>query len=170
MDDFVRRCDGAASDAAIRDDKDGAVRHRYFEDFAIGQRFETGAYTLRSDELFEFARRYDPQPFHLDSDAAALSVFGGIAASGWHTAALTIKLLVESDLAIAGGIVGRVVETLEWPRPVRADDTLMVRSEVLDASPSRSRPGGKVRLRSETLNQDGQVVQTMTALLLVPSR
>jgi acyl dehydratase len=143
---------------------------RYFEDFAVGQRFETGAYTLDAKELFEFARQYDPQPFHLDAEAAARSVFHGLAASGWHTAALTIKLLVESDLRIAGGIVGRVIETLEWPRPVRAGDTLVVRSEVLDVSNSRSRPGGKVRMRSETLNQNGEVIQAMTALLLVPSR
>ena len=97
-------------------------------------------------------------------------MFRGIAASGWHTAALTIKLLVESDLAIAGGIVGRVIETLEWPRPVRAGDTLVVRSEVLDVSASRSRPGGKIRIRSETINQEDEVVQAMTALLLVPAR
>jgi acyl dehydratase len=80
-----------------------------------------------------------------------------------------MKLLVESDL-IAGGIIGRVIETLEWPRPVRAGDTLVVRSEVLEVSSSGTRPGGKVRMRSQTLNQDGEVVQTMTALLLVPSR
>jgi acyl dehydratase len=90
-------------------------------------------------------------------------------ASGWHTAALTIKLLVESDLNIAG-ITGRVIEHLEWPRPVRPGDTLPVRSEVLDVNNSRSHPGSKVRLRSETVNQHGEVVQAMTALLLVPSR
>ncbi len=153
-----------------KDNEGSAVTQRYFNDFAVGQRFETGTYTLDSEELFEFARRYDPQPFHLNAEAAARSVFRGIAASGWHTAALTIKLLVESDLAIAGGIVGRVIETLEWPRPVRAGDTLVVRSEVLDVSASRSRPGGKVRMLSETLNQEGEVVQAMTALLLVPAR
>jgi acyl dehydratase len=146
------------------------MTERYFEDFAAGQRFETGAYTLEAEELFEFARRYDPQPFHLDADAAARSLFRGLAASGWQTAALTIKLLVESDLKIAGGIVGRVIETLEWPQPVRAGDTLTVRSEVLDVSNSRSRPGGKVRMHSETVNHHGDVVQRMTALLLVPSR
>ena len=147
-----------------------AVTERYFEDFAVGQRFETGTYTLDEEELFSFARRYDPQSFHLDVEAASRSLFRGLAASGWHTAAVTIKLLVESDLDIAGGIIGRVIENLEWPRPVRAGDTLVVRSEVLDVAPSRSRPGGKVRLRSETLNQGGEVVQAMTALLLVPSR
>jgi acyl dehydratase len=146
------------------------MTERYFEDFAVGQRFETGTYTLEHQELFEFAREYDPQPFHLDPEAASRSVFRGLAASGWHTAALTIKLLVESDLNIAGGIVGRVIETLEWPQPVRAGDTLTVRSEVLDVSNSRSRPGGKVRMHSETVNQHGDVVQRMTALLLVPSR
>jgi acyl dehydratase len=146
------------------------MTERYFEDFAVGQRFETGTYTLQAETLFEFARQYDPQPFHLDAEAAARSVFRGLAASGWHTAALTMKLLVESDLEIAGGIIGRVIETLEWPRPVRAGDTLVVRSEVLEVSSSRTRPGGKVRMRSQTLNQDGEVVQAMTALLLVPSR
>jgi acyl dehydratase len=146
------------------------MTERYFEDFAVGQRFETGTYTLEAETLFEFARQYDPQPFHLDAEAAARSVFGGLAASGWHTAALTMKLLVESDLGIAGGIIGRVIETLEWPRPVRAGDTLVVRSEMLEVSSSQTRPGGKVRMRSETLNQDGGVVQAMTALLLVPSR
>jgi acyl dehydratase len=146
------------------------MTERYFEDFAIGQRFETGTYTLEAETLFEFARQYDPQPFHLDAAAAARSVFRSLAASGWHTAALTMKLLVESDLGIAGGIIGRVIETLEWPRPVRAGDTLVVRSEVLEVSSSQTRPGGKVRMRSETLNQDGEVVQAMTALLLVPSR
>jgi acyl dehydratase len=146
------------------------MTERYFEDFAVGQRFETGTYTLQAETLFEFARQYDPQPFHLDAEAGARSVFRGLAASGWHTAALTMKLLVESDLGIAGGIIGRVIETLEWPQPVRAGDTLVVRSEVLEVSSSQTRPGGKVRMRSETLNQDGEVVQAMTALLLVPSR
>src|SRR5512144_1585399 len=146
------------------------MTERYFEDFVVGQRFETGTHTLEAERLFEFARQYDPQLFHLDVEAASRSVFRGLAASGWHTAALTIKLLVESDLNIAGGIIGRVIEHLEWPRPVRAGDRLTVRSEVLDVNASRSRPGGKVRLRSETVNQHGEVVQAMTALLLVPSR
>ena len=86
------------------------MTERYFEDFAIGQRFVSGTYTLQAETLFEFAREYDPQPFHLDAEAAARSVFRGLAASGWHTAAITIKLLVESGLNIAGGIVGRVIE------------------------------------------------------------
>lgn len=142
----------------------------YFEDLRVGDRFVTGAYTLTRDELLGFARLYDPQPFHLDEAAAAASVFGGLAASGWHTAAITIRLLVLGEPKIAGGIVGRVIEQLEWPRPVRPGDTLRVASEVLDASPSRSRPGGKVRMLSRTLNQDDAVVQAMTALLLVPAR
>ena len=142
----------------------------YFEDFRVGDRFRTGAYTLGREEVLSFARVYDPQPFHLDDDAAEASVFGGLAASGWHTAAITIRLLVLGEPKIAGGIVGRVIEQLEWPRPVRPGDTLRVDSEVLDARPSRSRPGGKVRMLSRTLNQDDAVVQAMTALLLVPSR
>jgi acyl dehydratase len=146
------------------------MAERYFEDFAVGQLFESAAYTLDEEELIRFAREYDPQPFHLDVEAATRSVFGGLAASGWHTAALTIKLLVESDLDIAGGIVGGVIEVLEWPQPVRAGDTMTVRSEILEVSNSRSRRGGKVRMRSETVTQNGDVVQRMTALLLVPSR
>ena len=142
----------------------------YFEDFRVGDRFRTGVHTLGREEVLSFARLYDPQPFHLDDDAAEASVFGGLAASGWHTAAITIRLLVLGEPKIAGGIVGRVIEQLEWPRPVRPGDTLRVDSEVLDASPSRSRPGGKVRMLSRTLNQDDAVVQAMTALLLVPSR
>lgn len=142
----------------------------YFEDIKVGDRFRTGGHTLERDELLSFARQFDPQPFHLDDVAAAASIFRGLAASGWHTAAITIQLLVAGEPRIAGGIVGRVIEQLEWPLPVRPGDTLRVETEVLDASPSRSRPGGKVRMRSRTLNQDNAVVQAMTALLLVPSR
>lgn len=142
----------------------------YFEDFKVGDRFRTGDHTLEREELLSFARQYDPQPFHLDDVAAAASVFGGLAASGWHTAAITIRLLVAGEPRIAGGIVGRVIEQLEWPRPVRPGDTLRVETEVLDASPSRSRPGGKLRMLSRTINQEDAVVLAMTALLLVPSR
>lgn len=142
----------------------------YFEDFKVGDRFRTGDHTLEREELLNFAQQYDPQPFHLDDVAAAASVFGGLAASGWHTAAITIRLLVAGEPRIAGGIVGRVIEQLEWPRPVRPGDTLRVETEVLDASPSRSRPGGKLRMLSRTINQEDAVVLAMTALLLVPSR
>lgn len=142
----------------------------YFEDFKVGDRFRTGDHTLEREELLNFAQQYDPQPFHLDDVAAAASVFGGLAASGWHTAAITIRLLVAGEPRIAGGIVGRVIEQLEWPRPVRPGDTLRVETEVLDASPSGSRPGGKLRMLSRTINQEDAVVLAMTALLLVPSR
>lgn len=142
----------------------------YFEDFKVGDQFRTGDHMLEREELLSFARQYDPQPFHLDDVAAKASVFGGLAASGWHTAAITIRLLVAGEPRIAGGIVGRVIEQLEWPRPVRPGDRLRVETEVLDASPSRSRPGGKVRMLSRTINQDDAVVLAMTALLLVPSR
>lgn len=142
----------------------------FFEDIRQGQQFASGRFTLAREELLAFARQYDPQPFHLDEAAADASVFGGLAASGWHTAAITIRLLVEGEPRIAGGIVGRVIEELQWPRPVRPGDILRVESKVLEASPSRSPLRGKVRLLSATLNQLDEVVQSMISLLLVPRR
>ncbi len=117
-----------------------------------------------------FARAFDPQPFHTDSEAAKHSFFAGLAASGWHTAAMTMKLQVESGPKLAGGMIGAGVE-LSWPRPVRPGDVLHVESEVLAVTPSRSRPDrGFVTLKSQTLNQKGEVVQLLTAKLLVWKR
>jgi len=143
----------------------------YFEDFAIGQRFHHPARpTMDSDRIKRFASEFDPQPFHLDEEAAAAHpIFAGLAASGWHTAAVTARLLVES-VPFAGGLVGLGVE-VSWPRPTRAGDELSVSTEVTDVTPSRSKPDrGVVTVRTETHNQHGQLVQVLTAKVMVPCR
>jgi acyl dehydratase len=140
------------------------------EDLHPGQRFTSGTHTVAEDEVADFAGRFDPQPFHLDPAAARDSLFGGLVASGWHTAAITMRLQVCGGLPIAGGIVGVGAE-IGWPSPVRPGDVLHVESEVLEVRPSRSRPDrGIVSIRSETRTQDGRVVQTLTARLVVPRR
>ena len=144
---------------------------RYLEDFEPGQQFGSGSVTVDAEQIKAFAKQFDPQPFHLDDDAARASFFQGLAASGWHTAALTMRLLVEGELSIAGGIVGAGADEFRWPRPVRPGDTLTVRSEVLEVRPSKSRPEqGLVKVRSTTLNQKGEPVQVFVANLVVPRR
>jgi acyl dehydratase len=141
----------------------------YLDDLAVGQRFASGPQALDAGQIKAFAEVFDPQPFHLDEAAAASSLFGGLAASGWHTAAISMRLLVGS-VPLAGGVIGAGGE-IAWPRPTRPGDVLMVASEVLEVTPSRSRPDrGMVILRSETRNQRGEVVQTLTARLVVPRR
>jgi acyl dehydratase len=143
----------------------------YFEDFAAGQTFRSGAVTVDLEEVKAFAARYDPQPFHLDERAAAGSLFGALVASGWQTAALTMRLLVDGELRVAGGLIGRGVEGLKWPRPVRPGDTLRVESEVLEVRPSSSKPDrGLVRVKSTTFNQHGEPVMEQVAALIVPRR
>jgi acyl dehydratase len=142
----------------------------YLDDLRIGDTFRTEAHALDVDQVTSFARQFDPQPFHLDDGAAAQSIFAGLAASGWHTAAVTMRLLVTSGPRLAGGIIGASVK-LDWKLPTRPTDVLHVESEVVEVTPSRSRPDrGAVVLRSDTLNQDGKVVQTMTATLMVLRR
>jgi len=130
----------------------------YIDDLHVGQTFVTGSVTVTADAIKAFAREYDPQPFHLDEAAARDSLFGGLAASGWHTAALSMRLMVDG-LPFAGGLVGVGGETT-WPRPTRPGDTLTVHVEVLEIIPSKSRPErGIVRTRHETRNQHGEAVQ-----------
>lgn len=148
------------------------MAERYLEDYAVGQTFGS-ARQLRVDEerIKAFAREFDPQPYHLDEEAAQASVFRGLAASGWHTAAMTMRLLVESDLKPAGGILGLGFEEFRWPRPVRPGDELRVESEILEVRPSRSRSDqGLIKVRTTTLNQDGQAVQVTVGNLLVQRR
>jgi acyl dehydratase len=143
----------------------------YLEDLAAGQTFGSGTIAVDPDRLKAFAAEFDPQPFHLDEEAAGASFFGGLVASGWHTAALTMRLIVQSDFQIAGGLIGAGVEELRWPHPVRPGDTLRVESEVLEVTPSRSRPDrGIARVRNTTLNQDGQAVMIQVARLVIPRR
>ena len=142
----------------------------YLEDLHVGRRFTTGTRAVDEREIVAFAREFDPQPFHTDPEAAKETLFGGLVASGWHTAAMTMRLQVECGLPIRGGIVG-LGGDLAWPAPTRPGDELHVESEVIENVPSRSRPDrGVVTLRSETRNQRGEVVQRTTVKLLVPRR
>ena len=142
----------------------------FLDDLAVGQRFFSGSHTIDKAQIKAFAAQFDPQPFHLDGQAAKATLFGALAASGWHTAAITMKLLVESGLPLSGGIIGSGGE-ISWPKPTRPGDTLNVSSEIEEVAPSRSRPDrGMIRVRSETRNQHGEVVQLLVAKLVVPRR
>jgi acyl dehydratase len=142
----------------------------FLEDLHVGQRFFSASQTVDADEIKRFAGEFDPQPFHLDEDAAARSPFASLVASGWHTAALTMRLLVKGGAPIAGGIIGVGVE-ITWPAPMRPGDELQVVSEVTAVMPSRTKPNrGIVVLRSETRNQRGEVVQVLTGKLVVPRK
>jgi acyl dehydratase len=144
---------------------------RYLEDFSVGQTYGSGRLRVEEERIKSFATEFDPQPFHLDADAARASILGGLAASGWHTAALTMRLLVESELKPAGGIVGVGFDELRWPRPVRPRDELRVESVVLEVRPSKSRPEqGLLKVRTTTLNQNGETVQLLVSNLIVPRR
>ncbi len=142
----------------------------YLDDLQVGQRFTSGTYLMEAARIKEFAAEYDPQPFHLDESAAEASVFKGLAASGWHTAAASMRLLATGGLPLADGLVGFGGE-IAWPRPTRPGDILRVESEVVGITPSRSKPDrGIVTVRSTTLNQHGEAVYILTAKLLVPRR
>ena len=144
---------------------------RYLEDFTVGQTFGSGRLRVDKEQIKAFAAEFDPQPFHLDEDAARDTIFGGLAASGWHTAALTMRLLVESEIEPAGGIVGAGFDEFRWPRPVRPGDELHIESEVLEVRASRSRPNqGLIKVRTTTLNQRDEAVQVQIANLIVPRR
>ena len=138
----------------------------FLEDLQEGQRFESGTREMTAEAIKAFAAEFDPQPFHLDEAAAKDSFFGGLAASGWHTMAVTMRLMVEGGAPIAGGVIGAGGE-ISWPRPTRPGDVLRVVSTVEKVTPSRSKPErGMLRMRSETLNQRGEVVQVLVANLL----
>ena len=143
------------------------ARRYYFEDLAVGQRFESASYTLDSVEIREFARRFDPQPFHTDEIAAKDSFFGGLAASGWHTAAITMRLLIDGGLPFASGLIGAGAD-LTWPNATRPGDTLTVFSQIAELRASSSRPDrGWVTVTSETRTATATVVQTLRTRMLV---
>jgi acyl dehydratase len=142
----------------------------YLNDLQVGQRFTSGTHALDEAQVIAFASQFDPQPFHIDGAAAKGTMFGGLVASGWHTAAITMRLMVQGGVPIAGGLVGAGGE-IRWPTPTRPDDVLHVESEVLEIKPSQSRPDrGIVKVRSETRNQRDEVVQVLDAVLVVPRR
>ena len=142
----------------------------YLDDLKPGQTFVSGTHVLDEAQIKAFAKAFDPQPFHLDGKAAEGTLFGGLAASGWHTAAITMRLNVESGLPLANGIIGAGGE-IQWPAPTRPGDILHVESEVKEVVPSRSRPDrGIATIVSRTLNQRGEVLQILTAKLVVYRR
>ena len=147
------------------------MKERYLEDFAVGQTFRSDRVQIGEEQIRAFAAEFDPQPFHLDPQAARDTILGGLAASGWHTAAITMRLLVDSEVRPAGGFIGAGIDELRWPRPVRPGDELHVECEVLEVRPSKSRSDqGVVRVRTTTLNQRGEAVLSYISTLLVKRR
>ena len=144
----------------------------HFDDLSIGLAWRSASTTVTEADIIGFARDFDPQPFHTDPAAAASHrLFRGLAASGWHTAALTMRLIATGTTAIAGGIIGNGIDELRWPRPVRPGDILSVTSEVTELRPPEPGRGvGWARIRNTTTNQNGEVVQTMIANLSIPRR
>ena len=146
------------------------MKELYLDDLHVGQRFNSGSYVMEAARIKEFAAEFDPQPFHLDEAAAKASVFKGLAASGWHTAAAAMRLLVTGGLPFVSGIVGLGGE-IAWPKPTRPGDTLHVESEIVEITPSRSNPHqGIVTVRGTMFNQNQEAVYVLTAKLLVPRR
>ncbi len=143
----------------------------YFEDLKLGDTFHTPEHAVTAEEIIAFARSFDPQPFHLDATAAKGTLFGQLVASGWHTAAISMGLMVRGDMSPDGGVIGQGVDDLRWPRPVLPGDRLRVVMEITELNPEPSRTGrGKIKLRCRTLNQEGKAVQEMTARLLIGRR
>jgi acyl dehydratase len=150
--------------------EDGRGGLLYLDDLHVGQRFTSGTHAIDEGQIKAFATQFDPQPFHLDAEAAKDTMFGGLVASGWHTAAVSMRLLVGSGLPIAGGLIGSGAE-IAWPAPARPGAILHVESEILEIRPSQSRPDrGVATIRSETRNQLGEIVQVLIAKLVVPRR
>jgi acyl dehydratase len=145
---------------------------RYFEDFAVGQvQKPSGRVRMDKDDIIAFAKKFDPQPFHLDDEGGRKSVFGRLVASGWHTAAVTMSLVASSEHRAATGTIGMGFDGLRWPIPVYPGDELRIETEVIEMRPSKSRPDrGVMKLRTRTLNQNGEVVQELIANAMVPRR
>jgi acyl dehydratase len=147
-----------------------AMKEHYFDDLKVGDRVKSESLNVTEKQLIEFAHKFDPQMFHLSRKSAERSIFKGLIASGWHTAAMTMRLFVQT-LNFAEGAIGLGVDELRWPHVVRPGDVLTVETEIVDLRPSRSRPNhGIIRLRNVTTNQRGEIVQTMLASAMVPRR
>jgi len=146
------------------------MSNRYFDDLKVGERFKSDPLEVTEKQIVEFARDFDPQSFHLEPARAEQTIFKGLIASGWHTAAITMRLFMQT-LNFTQGAIGLGVDELRWPNPVRPGDTLRVETEIIDRRRSRSKPGyGIIRLRNVTTNQHGEIVQTMFANAMVPCR
>ena len=146
------------------------TKERYFDDLKVGDRFKSESLRVTERQVIEFAHKFDPQMFHLTRKSAERTIFKGLIASGWHTAAMTMRLFVQR-LNFAEGAIGLGVDELRWPNPVRPGDVLQVETEIIDLRLSRSKPNcGILRLRNVTTNQRGEIVQTMFANAIVPRR
>jgi acyl dehydratase len=144
---------------------------RYFEDLKTGDKFNTAEYEMTAAEIIAFGRQFDPQAFHTDPVAAKGTLFGQLVASGWHTASVSMRLMVLGEMDLDGGVIGQGMESLRWPRPVLPGDRLRVVTEIEELRPAPARPDrGLIKLRCRTYNQNGKVVQDMTATLLVARR
>jgi acyl dehydratase len=147
------------------------VSELYFENLHVGDRFGSDTIEVTKESIFDFARQFDPQPFHLDVEAAERSIFKELTTSGWHTAALSMRLFVTGQFQPVGGSIGLAVDELRWPQPVRPGDILKVETEILDMRASRSKPDrGIIRIRNVTTNQQGEVVQTFLAFVMIRRR
>jgi acyl dehydratase len=147
------------------------VTEKYLEDLHVGERFGSDTIEVTEESIIAFAREFDPQAFHLDAKAAEQSIFKGLSASGWHTAAISMKLFVTGELKFAGGSVGLGVDELRWPQALRPGDVLRLETEILDVRTSKSKPDrGIIRIRNVTMNQRGEVVQTFMASVMVRRR
>jgi acyl dehydratase len=147
------------------------VTNHYLEDLQVGQKIRAGSVTVSEDQILEFARQYDPQPMHADPQAAARGPFRGLIASGWHTAALVMRLAVDSNPLGSLPLLGLGVDGIEWPQPVRPGDTMQVEMEIVEIRPSQSRPShGIVKIRSTARNQRGEIVFVVTPNCWVPRR
>jgi acyl dehydratase len=150
---------------------DDHARTIHYEDLAAGRVYRSASVVVSAEEIVSFATRYDPQPFHLDASAAERSVFGGLVASGWLTASLTMRLMVTGEFQLGGGAIGLGVDSLRWPEPVRPGDTLTASVEIVSMRASESKPNfGIVKIRTTTTNQRGEVVQVMVSNILIRRR
>jgi acyl dehydratase len=162
--------DGATRTLSDGDFAAGAA-DRYFEDYVVGAVYEYGYASVSEADIVAFAERFDPQPIHVDAQFAASGPFGGLIASGWHTAAIAMRLIVDHYLPRAASLASPGIDELRWPTPVRPGDKLRLRTTIVEARPSRSKPDrGLVRTHAELLNQDGHTVLTLTAMNLIRLR
>jgi len=164
--------DPAGSTRTLSDDDFAApIDDRYFEDYAPGEVYEYGYITVTEAEILDFARKFDPQPIHADPEFAARGPFGGLIASGWHTAGIMMRLFAEHYLSRVASLASPGLDELRWPAPVRPGDSLRLRATVVEARRSRSRPDrGLVRTQSELINQDDEVVLRVTAMNIIRAR
>lgn len=151
--------------------QENSTKTYFYEDFKVGDVFDSGPYHVTEEEIKEFAEKYDPQPFHLDNEAAKKTVFQGLAASGWHTAAMSMNLLVRALPPIEGGMIGRNIENLQWHRPVRPGDTLRYQAEIVEMRASNSKKHlGIIKGVSKTFNQNDELVQSLSVVMIAPRK